>query len=98
MERTEHEVERVVVAKGDDVAVASSPQRVSLLDLAHLDRPPVVLEGSAAIIWKAIDGERDLEGVVAAVADEVFVEADVVRDDVLTFIDQLLGLGLLRRR
>lgn len=98
MEPTEHEVERVVVAKGDDVAVASSPQRVTLLDLAHLERPPVVLEGSAAVIWHAIDGERDLPGIVDAVAEEVGVEADVVHDDVVAFVDQLVGLGLLQRR
>ena len=52
-----------------DVAQVQSPDRFAVLDLEHLDRPPLVLAGSAAVIWELLDGERDEAEVGAAVAE-----------------------------
>lgn len=58
--------------------------------LHHLD--PV---GSAVL--GACDGVRDDEGVVAATAARFEAPVDVVRADVLAFLDRLEDLGLLTR-
>ncbi|MFC6152628.1 PqqD family peptide modification chaperone, partial [Nocardioides yefusunii] len=70
--------------------------RHALVDLSSPSTPPRILAGPAAVIWECVDGSRDRAAVVAAVADEVGLSPDEVRDDVEGFVGELLGLGLLR--
>lgn len=67
-----------------------------VVDLSAPATPPRVLAGPAAIIWGCVDGVRDLDGLVEAVAAEAELEPDDVRADVTAFVADLLHLGLLR--
>ena len=79
----------------DELAVVVGNHRVVVLDLDHLDDPPVILTDSAAAIWEAIDGRLDDEGVVARVARGFGLQASEIRDQVLAFLQQLLALHLI---
>ncbi len=72
-----------------------APERVVVLDLDHLDRPPYVFEGSAAQVWACLDGDRTEAEIVADLADAYEVPADVVAGDVRQFVDRLQDLGLV---
>lgn len=78
---------------GPDTAHA----RWVVVDLAAPAVPPRVLADAAAVIWSAVDGRRDTDGVVAEVAEQVGLEPDSVRTDVVTFLESLAADGLLRR-
>lgn len=57
------------------------------------DGPPLVLRGSAALIWLvAADGEQDVPGAVARSVGRA--RADIA-DDVEHYLDELLDRGLL---
>lgn len=83
-----------------DLAVTGPDEttgRWVVVDLAAPAVPPRVLAEAAAVIWDAVDGRRDTDGVVAEVADRVGLEPDAVRADVVTFLESLDADGLLRR-
>ncbi len=61
------------------LAVVETEDRVAVLDLEHLADPPRILEGSAAAIWKAVDGVRSAPVVVESVAESFGVQASDVR-------------------
>ena len=85
-----------------DVAVVDGEPAVdggeATLYLAHLPSGPLlILEGSAALIWRAAvspDWESDL---VERVADQTGVDPDEIREDVETFVVDLVAQGLLER-
>lgn len=65
--------------------------------VARLPRGPVsVLAGTAAIVWTAALDAPEAT-LVERVAAEVDVAEDLVREDVLGFVDDLIGRGLLVR-
>jgi pyrroloquinoline quinone biosynthesis protein D len=80
-----------------DIALVSEPDRVAVLRLSRLNDPPVVLTGTAAAIWEAVDGSRDDEGVVACVAERYAVPVDEIRNAVLTFLRHLASCQLVSR-
>lgn len=70
-----------------------APLRVSLMCLP--DGVPVVLTGSAALIWLvAAEGSPN---VVDDVAEGAGQSAGVIHSDVEAFLAELVGLGLLER-
>jgi len=79
----------------EDVAVVDSGDRVAVLDLASLAVPPRILEGSAAAIWRAVDGERTALQVVESVAKSFGAETAEIKADVVTFLASLASAGLL---
>jgi len=68
-----------------------------MIDLDRLGDPPMVLEGTAASIWSAIDGQRTVDDVVAMVAEEYALPPDDIRADVEAFVADLAERGLVRR-
>lgn len=79
----------------DRVAQVESADRVALLDLDRPERPPLVLEGSAAVIWGLLDGSRDETGLCADVAARFAVEVDEVAGPTRDFLSRLHELGLV---
>lgn len=77
------------------LAVVVSEARVAILDLDHLAQPAQVLEGSAAAIWRAVDGECSTSKVAASVAAEFEVKPSRVESDVVIFLNTLASHGLL---
>ncbi|WP_185736245.1 PqqD family protein [Nocardioides sp. LS1] len=82
--------------RSEDVAFVESDERVALLDLAALQDPPVVLSGTAAHIWRLLDGSRTLDEVVAHLAVEYAVEPHVISPDVQRFVADLTRRGLVQ--
>ena len=72
-----------------------SPDRVVVLDLDHLDRPPYVFEGSAAQVWACLDGDRSELEIVEDLAETHGAPVEVVAGDVRQFVDRLQALGLV---
>jgi hypothetical protein len=87
----------VVWAQSASLAQVPSEGRVAMIDLDRPADPPMVLEGTAAAIWAAIDGERTLAGVVAVVAEAYGLPAEQVRGDVEAFVADLAERGLVRQ-
>lgn len=83
-----------------DLAVTGPDEtsgRWVVVDLAAPAVPPRVLADAAAVVWGAVDGLRDTEGVVTEVATQVGLDPDDVRADVVTFLESLAADGLIRR-
>ena len=83
--------------RATSTAYVESAERVVVLDLDHLDLPPYVFEGSAALIWGRVDGERTETGIVTDLAETFQASAEVVAADVRQFVDHLRELGLVVR-
>ena len=79
----------------EHAAYVDSGERVVVLDLDHLDRPPYVFEGTAASVWGCLDGDRTESEIVEDLAEAYGVEATVVAVDVRQFVDRLRDLGLV---
>jgi hypothetical protein len=54
------------------------------------------LTGSAAAIWRLIDGTRDCTALISAVADEFAADQATLAADVEPFLAQLIAAGLVR--
>ena len=91
------EREATVWRRATSTAYVESAERVVVLDLDHLDLPPYVFEGSAALIWGRVDGERTEAGIVTDLAETFQAPAEVVAADVRQFVDRLQELGLVVR-
>ena len=72
------------------------------LYLAHVpDGTPVILRGSAALIWLTATGDPrpgHPADVAARVAQETGLAVEELRDDVETFLRTLVEQGLLEER
>lgn len=53
------------------------------------------LSGTAAAAWRLIDGNRDQDALVAALADQFAADEEDVAQDVDDFLSQLRETGLL---
>ncbi len=81
-----------------DVAWTDVAGRIAALPLAEPWSQPVVLGGSAEIIWRALgDGPADVGAVVARVAELAGVQAEAVADDVAGFLRELEREALVTR-
>jgi hypothetical protein len=89
------QVGTVVWRHAGSTAYVESAERVVVLDLAHLDLPPYVFEGSAAQVWLCVDGDRTETEIVTDLAEAYDVPAAVVTPDVRQFVDRLRDLGLI---
>ena len=78
-----------------DLAVVDSDDRVVVLDLHQLAVPPRILEGSAAEIWRTLDGVRPTSTVVTEVGRSFGVEPSDVEADVVAFLGSLASAGLI---
>lgn len=54
-----------------------------------------ILNGTASALWKLCDGERSVEDLVSALADEYSIDPETARADTLEFLATIRGVGLL---
>lgn len=81
--------------RSPDLAVVESEGRVAVLHLAHLGRDPLILEGTAHAIWRALTAYDDLDALNAAVAADFGMDPADTRDQVLSFLESLEAAGVL---
>lgn len=72
------------VEHGAAVYVASLP-----------DGPPLVLEGTGALVWRAVLGGGGIDDVVVRVAAGAGESAEAVAAGVTAFVDGLVAAGVL---
>ncbi|MET4134164.1 PqqD family protein [Pseudarthrobacter sp. PvP090] len=80
-----------------DVACVQSPDggRVAVL---HLEQDvPVILAGTAASIWNALDGTRTETELIEDLARGYGTDASAIRGDVMALIDSLSTGGMITR-
>ena len=61
------------------------------------DGPPLVLQGSAWLVWSVVAEHADLDDVVAQIATHTSSTPETVAPDVEVFLERLVAQGLLRR-
>lgn len=54
-----------------------------------------VLNPVGMLVFSQLDGSKNVEALVAAVADEFEVDVEAARQDVVAFLDQLRENGML---
>ncbi len=88
-----------VLAVKDTVAFVTSDEgeRVAALDLDRPADPPLILQGSAAVIWGLIDGSRTVDEVVTAVAQHFGEDEATVRGAVDSFLTDLEQRHVVRQ-
>jgi hypothetical protein len=79
------------------VAWVGEEDRVVVLHLDRLEELPVVLSGSGAAIWHAVDAADDVTDTVGTVAEAFGVQPEDVEADVRAFLEDLAGRGLITR-
>ena len=80
-----------------DVACVQSPDggRVAVL---HLEQDvPVILVGTAASVWNALDGTRTETELIEELARAYGTDASAIREDVVGLIHELSSSGLITR-
>ena len=82
--------------RSPDVAVVEHDDRVVLLALADpATARPLVLEGPAVAVWRALAEPGTTGEVAGRVAADVGLPAADVEGDVATFLTELAGHGLV---
>lgn len=84
-----------VPSRATDLAMVGDEQRIAMVDLAHPERPPMVLEGPAAMIWSLVDGRRSTDEIVTELAEMYAAPVDGLRHDVETFLRDLSARDLV---
>jgi len=81
----------------EEISHVEGADRVAIVTLARLQDPPVLLTGTAARIWAAVDGARDDEAVASEVAARYDVPVEEIRTEVLSFLQHLAACQLISR-
>lgn len=81
----------------DDVAWTQHDDEVVVLNLATSAAEPLVLEGSAAIVWEVIaeSGSTDLVDLVHVIAVDMALVDEEIRGDVEAFVETLRARSLI---
>jgi len=67
---------------------------IVLLDLDSADF--FSLSGTARDVWSLVDGARDRDAIIAALAEEYDCSADQIDGDVEQFLEQMVAGGFLQ--
>ena len=70
------------------LAVVRAAGRVAAVRLIDPGLPPIILEGSAAVIWDALSEERSVDALVRELATE-FDVPEQVKPEVDAFLNRL---------
>lgn len=84
-----------LVTIAPDVAWVDTDDRIVVLRLADLDQAPLVFEGTAAVIWLGLQHPIAVDDLAEALAEEFAAPVDAVRADVVTWLDEAVGLGVV---
>jgi hypothetical protein len=84
------------IRRSHALASVESEDRVAILDLDHIQRPPMILEGTAARIWKLLDGTRTEGDVASDLVASHHAPPESIAVDVASFVGQLRDIGLVQ--
>lgn len=78
-----------------DVAWMDSGHRVVAMWMSDPSLQPFALEGSAAVIWRALAEPTTVPDLVARVSAQVDLPAQAIRPDVERFVDEMARARLV---
>ena len=78
------------------VAWVGTADRVVVLDLDAPDAAPIILSGSSAEVWHTLRMSGHPEEIVSVVAETFEQPVHEIRDDVLSFLDDLAARAIVR--
>jgi hypothetical protein len=87
--------EGVVLRRRASLASVESAGRVAVLDLNHLGRPPMVLEGTAFEVWRSLGTGSTLSSLTQDLATRYQTPRAVVLRDVQAFLSRLASMELI---
>ncbi|MDN4174508.1 PqqD family protein [Nocardioides sp. SOB77] len=79
----------------EDVAMVESDLRVAMLDLRRLDDPPIILEGSAAVIWQLLAEPQTIDDLLTDLAEVFDAPASEMVGGARAFLEDLERRGLV---
>lgn len=80
----------------DEIAWVDDGDLVTVLRLADLAAPPLLLDSSASAIWRVLEGDGSINEIADQVALAFDVEDVVVREDVARLIGVLVELRVVK--
>ncbi len=80
----------------EDLLIEEVDGEFVILDMHH--NVYFGLEAMGKLIWELLQQEQGVDSIVTTIASHYGVSEDVVRRDVMTFIDQLVEQGLITTR
>lgn len=83
--------------RSPDLAIVESAGRVAIQHLARLDQDPVILEGTAHAIWRALGEHHDLDAINGTVAERYGIDPQSSRGATLAFLQAVSTLCLVQR-
>ena len=84
-----------LIVRSTEIVELSTNEADYVLDLAHLERSPLMFVESASLIWHAVTDEGCSRAeVVATVATGAGLDPEIVRADVEHFLAQLIEFGV----
>jgi hypothetical protein len=94
-----------VTGPPDAAAGAFVPVPRQTVSAVELDGETVLLERTTGAmhllnpvgtaVWSSLDGDRTIDAIVALLSDEASADPATVRHDVVAFVRELAGAGLL---
>jgi hypothetical protein len=79
----------------EELGVVESEYRAVLLDLDHMNEPPLILTASAAAIWWHVDGRNSEQDIVRKVARMFGLRGAEIADEVREFLKDLAQRELI---
>lgn len=86
------------LAARTDLAWVDHDDRITVVRLQALADLPIVLDGTAAALWRALATCATVEALAAAMAEEFDEPAERLRGHVEAWVAEAVGAGLLEQR
>jgi hypothetical protein len=83
------------LAARTDLAWVDHDDRITVVRLQVLADPPIVLDGTAAALWRALATCVTVEALTAAMAEEYDEPTELLRNHVEVWVAEALTAGLL---
>ncbi|WP_424464626.1 PqqD family protein [Pseudoclavibacter helvolus] len=96
----DHQLFDAVVAPVAALALVRDDESgdVTVLSLLDTACKPLVLSGTAVVIWDELDGERPVRLIVNQLAADYGLDEQVIGEQVVAFVTQLLAAQLLQTK
>jgi hypothetical protein len=87
----------LVIERDPDIAWVESEDRLALIDKRALDADPLVLSGSAMLLWALLETSASVDDLVRRASEHSGWKPTDIAPDVETWVDRCLATGILRR-
>ncbi len=75
--------------------IAGSPVVVPVGEAVNQVKGMITLNGPAEVIWKCLENGDDLDTILATLKAKYDAPEELLKKDLVTFVEKLKGLGIL---